>query len=205
MPGRYLSSALLDNFGSGLGNWSTWRTGAPLVIVSGALANNGVNFRCGSYYSVKQFGPAVEATATLSAFGSTATDEIDISLRVSTADPSTASFYNFVIGNSTAGGSAINYYNAGVYVSTLASNLSFNSWAAGDIVTVQAIGSSLTIYRNGVVVITGTDTNITAAGWIAVEITNTAATDTLDNLYGGTVIEPGKSPPLQAVNRSSVF
>lgn len=173
MPSFFPSTPLRDDFGSGLGKWSTWRTGAPLIITGGALENDGVNGRCGSYYNIAQHGPNVEVAVRIPKFSGN--DELDINLLASTTDGSTASAYLFVVANAAAGGPGITRVTTGTTFTSLNINSGYTFTAGGWVSCSRNNGLlSMRHFRNGVweTVIEAFDTTFSSAGRVALEITN---------------------------------
>lgn len=189
------SATLLDDFNrASLGaNWSDIDSANGPLVISGSteLVGGPADAYTGSYYSAATFGPDVQAYATLSIPDALGSEYFGLWVRGS--DMGTASPTGYKTSYS-AGTLQLIKVVAGVDTQ-LGSNY---SWFPdpGDKIGIEAIGTTIKVFTDEgagwVERISATDSSISGAGNIAIDIYDPAQDDVqLDDLYAGTVSSGG--------------
>lgn len=187
-------------------NWGNWRTGSSQpTILGNKITSTGVGGfrRIAVRWAVQQLGPDVRMLVKLINWGGSIDNaELDILLRASTTDVDTASYYGFQFSDSN---NAINYYNAGAFVSTLVSD-NLVTFSSGDILGAFCIGSNFKMTKNGVIILSTTNASITTAGWAALELTmSTDNGSALDDFAVGTLRKAAPSSVVRQPQKRMAF
>jgi hypothetical protein len=187
--GTFPTTGLLDDFNrannASLGaNWSTLDTYASLGITSNACQPN-ASSGSGAYWNVATFGPDSENYVTVAAIGGSS-QFFDQYVRVGTPGGN----YNAYAHECTTNAGALYRVDAKVYTQ-LGAGLTITV-AAGNIIGLEVIGSTLTLYKNAgswASNASRTDSTYSAAGNIALFADNTGIH--FDDFSGGTVVGGG--------------
>lgn len=162
--------------------------------------NNGLSVisnECGSsagvangYWSPVAFGPDCEVYCTVAVAPLADTGKIRLYLRLQNIGTGTTDGYLTELPKAL--GSVIIYRvdNAGI---TLLDFVSTPAFAAGDVLGFEAVGTALTVYKNGAAIIATTDATYAGAGYVGVQLPDT--TTRIDNFGGGTI--PGAATEAQ--------
>jgi hypothetical protein len=188
------TTGILDNYnranGSAGANYTTYGS-ANITIDTNAAKGPGASF-----WNPTTFGPDVEAYLTIA--DATGFIELDISVRMASISGSAYDGYICYAfpqtGNATC---AINRSDAGTLTQLGATVDDPGVPATGDKFFVEAIGSTITFYRNTggawYPILSRTDATYAAAGNIGYQVYEGAAR--YDDFGGGTVVT-GPGPPL---------
>lgn len=167
-----------DNSSTGMNlgaNWTATVPNSDLGIISNQAyqtANTGDN---AAFYSAVTLANNQYAQVTLSTVGDSYSGLI---IRASATD--------YVIGQAVRGASqmAMYWYNSGTY--TQIGSTYSGDVTSGDVLRLEAIGSTFNLYRNSTLVVTGTNGSAPSSGKAGIAID--LDTDRLDNFVCGDII-----------------
>lgn len=166
---------------SGGGNWLAFFTAttSPLQLLSHAVTGTSTTRASQSYWTPATFGPNTETYVTVAALPASTSNYIRLRVRLNIGS---AQSYMMQWSND-ANGCRI-FREAGQETFTqLAQALS--TYGVGDQITMRAVGSTISIYKNGFQVLATSDSTYSAAGNIGVGCRDT--TVRLDAFGGGTL------------------
>lgn len=155
-----------DNFNSGTSalsaNWSSGYTGESIPTVVSDAAECAFGLRCIASFNALVPGPDQYAQGVVAQYDIGNDGDAGVGVRM--AAPSTFTGYFARTGLFTSiGGSTRLQKRVGGANTSLSSDATFPVWAAGtDIVRLEAIGTALTVYQNGDILLTGTDSEISS-------------------------------------------
>lgn len=184
---------LLDNFNRTMAEPPTgWSTGSGLNTtdslrnLSNQLAKGTTGYRgCARFNTV--FPADQEVWVEI---GSLAADDFSLEVRIQNGATSTARSYVLLADVLTPGTYYLQRYANGAFAATLATNTTGPTMAVGGFLVLRAVGTNLTAYYitsggTETQLFNVTDSNITGAGQIGVNIGTTGAGPTFDNFGGG--------------------
>lgn len=166
------------------GNWTQLASGGgfgPAQLVSNAVEGATAGVNADSWYNGISWPNNQWTQVTVTTLSNSF---IGISLRQSTSGAQTA--YRFVFGQGSTGGSVpyiIQLANAGSFTTLRSGSATLNNT---DVISAEAIGTTLNFYVNASLIDSVTDTTITsgAGGFMIAPITS-AANAVLDDFSGG--------------------
>lgn len=178
-------NAVLDNFNAADGSLgSIWTVGAdPTALAPRILSNQCAANVSGGYsdafINTATFGPDCEVFCTIGVAGS---GETDLTLRVTNEGTMSASGYLCYISDVDGSVALYDWHGGNVYdeITSVAHDV-----AIGSVYCFRAVGNTLTVYKDGVSVLTTTSSAHTGAGRIGIGING--STSRIDNFGGGTV------------------
>jgi hypothetical protein len=164
---------------------------SQLQIISNVVAWGAAAGALGSrYWADSTFGPDCEVYATVTTLSGTAADYVRMWLRLDTPGASAENGYMMQWSND-ANGCRIFKENTRESYTQLAQAAAAR-FTTNDQIGFEAIGTALTVYKNGVSVLTITDATHAGAGNIALGIRNNVTR--LDNFGGGTTVTSTAKP-----------
>jgi len=168
-------ATLLDDFNrsnetplSGVRLWTSRGVGNQLAVNANqcAASNTALN---SDYYSASSFGPDCEVYVTVATLGPSG-DYLRLYLRLANPGSSTETGYMMQWAND-ANGCRI-FSETARETFTLLAQAASATFSAGDEIAFAASGSTLTVFQNGVAVLTVADSTFSAAGFLALGIDN---------------------------------
>lgn len=166
------------------GNWTSiveQTDSGGLQLTSNVVAKTGSGTTWSESYWGTTFGPDTEVTAKINTIGST--DAFALWLRVTNPGLSTMSGY---LADFSFDTTAMTIYKCVSGAFTSIGTITISTYSAGDIIGFSAIGTTLTVTRNGTAIKTITDSAITGAGKVGLGINNKGS-GTLDDFSADTV------------------
>lgn len=167
---------------SGGGNWAarSLETGSAPQLLNNAVTGTSTAALSGADWVAGLIGPDCEVYYTLTTIPA-AGNYVRLYLRVTNRNVGAETGYMMQWVNSAAG---VNIYKEtanGAYTS-LAANAAA-TYTNGDQICFQAVGNTLTVYKNSVSTLTVTDATYTTAGYVGIGLRDT--TTVIDNFGGG--------------------
>jgi len=201
-------SVVADNFNRANGalgsNWTIFHANALTIVSNQAtISANTANF--GNRWSANTFSTNQYAQVTMAGYDNAAVDQYIWVLLY--ASNSAESGYELVASTNPVALSYIQKVVSGT--GTILVKQATPTWNQGDILmgtATPAGGGTLTVYRNGVSILTFNDSTFTSGyiGLACYSATPNATNTIMDDFQGGDLYRASK-PVLQAVNRAGSF
>ena len=174
------------------GSWTTMNAGAGFgasQLVSNTVEPTAINTNCYSYWNGISWANDQWASATLSVATSAS---VGVALRESTSGAQTA--YLFYFAGPAGGLGSTGSFQIGKHVAGTFTSLATFAGTAniGDVITGSAVGTTLSLYQNGNLLISLTDASIASGAAGLVENATVTANAKISAWTGGSVVN---APP----------
>lgn len=188
------TTSILDDFtradANNLGSsWTDRSVQDHLEINGNRVAENGSGNFGSSYWNVATYGPDCEAYYSVPVLPG-GSNYVRLYLRLTS--PGVAGETGYMAQWNNSSGLIITRENSKESFTNLSSD-SAARFVADDQIGFSAVGSTLTVYKNGTAVLTATDSTYSSAGYLAIGMRSWSGR--IDDFGGGTIVTPSAFVP----------
>lgn len=192
-----------DNFNRADGalgaNWSEAATAytdnQPVIASNEAKSGGEGSYDNASYWSADSFANNQYSKATISVLPSSGTSLMGVIVRASASDFCFCQYKR----DSGSNKSRLYWFNAGAYTAIAFQNTT--TFASGDTIELEVEGTTYTMFKNGVSILSGANGSAPATG--SAGITLYDLDERLDDWEGGDLIDAVHTPRMGFVNHSN--